>query len=306
MPRRHTMTVTLVTGTSTGLGQATALELSRKGHHVFASMRNPGAGAPLLEAQDAEGLKLDVIQLDVDDQKSIDECVSEIEKQAGTIDVLVNNAGILQGVSVEETPMETLRGVMETNFFGAIAMMQRVLPRMREQRSGAVVNVTSVSGRLAVSPMFTYQASKWALESATETLAMEVTRFGIRVVLIEPGVIYTPMVEKLPVPEPTSPYAQFSRRMGRYFMERLKEPSMPDLVADAVYESITTDEPKLRYLVGPDAQKLIPRRLAISDEEWIAVGMEMSDEEFADRFEEIFDLTLATAEEAGVDALPEG
>jgi len=260
----------------------------------------------LLEAQDAEGLKLDVIQLDVDDPKSIEECVSEIEKQVGTIDVLVNNAGILQGSTVEETPMDELRAVMDTNFFGAIAMIQRCVPRMREQRSGAIVNVTSISGRLAIPPMFTYQASKWALESATETLAMEVARYNIRVVLIEPGVIYTPMVEKLPVPDPESPYAHFSRRIARYFVERLKVPAMPDIVADAVYHALTTDDPKLRYLVGEDANAIDPARRAITDEEWIATGLEMSDEEVDKSFMDLFGLTMATAEEAGVEGLPEG
>lgn len=300
------MTISLVTGTSTGLGQATALDLSRKGHHVFASMRNPAAAAPLLEAQDAEGLKLDVIRLDVSDEKSIEECVSEIESKVGAIDVLVNDAGILEGGAVEDTPMEILRGVMNTNFFGAIEMTQRVLPRMREQRSGAIVNVTSIAGRLAIPPMFCYASSKFALEAATEILAIEVARFGIRVVLIEPGVIYTPMVEKLPVPDPASPYAPFARRLGRYFMDQLKVPAMPDLVSNAIYEALTTDDPKLRCLVGEDAKVLEPARRVLSGEDWVATGVEMSDEEYNAGFMELFGLKLSTAEEAGVDGLPEG
>ena len=144
--------------------------------------------------------------------------------------------------------MDTLREVMETNYFGAVAMMQRVLPRMRAQRSGAIVNIGSISGRLAVPPMFSYQSSKWALETTTETLALEVLRYGIRVVLIEPGVIYTPIIEKIEDPDPNSAYLHFVRRLARYFAERLKTPAMPDLVANTVYEALTTDEPKLRYL----------------------------------------------------------
>jgi hypothetical protein len=124
--------------------------------------------------------------------------------------------------------------------------------------------------------------------------------------LIEPGVILTPIVEKFDQPDPASPYARFNRRMARYFVGRLKQPAMPDLVADAIYHALTTDDPKLRYLVGPDAQVLIPGRQSVSDEEWIALGQEMSDEEVDKAFMDLFGLDMATAQEAGVDMLPEG
>lgn len=302
----NTITITLVTGTSTGLGKATALELARRGHHVFASMRKPEAGAALLKARDEEGLKLDVIRLNITDQASIEEAISGIEQRAGDIDVLVNNAGVSGGAFVEDTPMDTLRWVMETNFFGTVAMMQRVLPKMRERGSGTIINISSISGRVAIPAMSTYQSSKWALEAHTETLASEVARFGIRVALIEPGVILTRLATKNARPDMDSPYLHFRRRLTRFYAERFKVPARSQIVADAVYEAITTDQPKLRYLVGDDAIALDPARRAVSDETWQALFLEMPDDEYDRRFMEMTGLKMATAEEARVANLPEG
>ena len=275
------MDVALVTGSSTGIGESTALHLARNNFHVFATMRNPDAGTALLEAAKSEGLRLEVLALDVNDADSCSNCVAEIVNRAGQIDILVNNAGIGSGGPLEEAPMEHIRDVFETNVFGAVRMMQLVLPGMRERRHGTIVNVTSVAGRVANPNMSTYSGSKFALDVMTESLAAEVVRFGIRVALIEPGVIQTPIFSKgSNPPNPESPYSEFVERAGHWFGVRLEKPTYPQEVAELIEHAIVTDEPKLRYLVGPDAFSMVQARSELTDEEWLDTGREMSLEEY--------------------------
>ena len=169
--------------------------------------------------------------------------------------------------------------------FGALQMMQLVLPGMRERRHGTIVNVTSVAGRVASPSMGAYVGSKFALDSITEVLAAEVYRFGIRVALIEPGVVLTPIFTKRDdraTPSDESPYREFSERIGHHFATKLQNPAMPEDVAQVILDAITTDTPKLRYLVGTDAETLMSARQKISDEEWIAMGREMTLEKFSE------------------------
>ena len=288
------MTVTLITGTSTGIGQATALRLARQGHHVFASMRNPATGSSVLtEAARQEGLKLEVIQLDVNDPDSSEQAVRDVLEQAGRLDVLINNAGIGGGGPIEETPEEVLRAVFETNFFGAMRMMRLVLPIMRQAGSGAIVNVASIAGRLASGGGSVYAASKFALEAASECLAQEVRPFNIRVVIIEPGVILTPIFEKRgPAPDPDSPYKDIALRTGRMFTKRLENPSPPELVAETIQLSLESDQPKLRYLVGEDAKGWAAGRQAMTDEDWVDLGREMTLDEYAVLYLEHFGIEI--------------
>ena len=277
------MLVTLITGTSTGIGQATALYLARHGYRVFASMRNPTQGASALtEVAHAERLPLEVLQLDVDDPLSAGRAVQAVQHKAGQIDVLINNAGIGGGGAIEETPEERLRAVFETNFFGAMRLIRAVLPGMRQRRSGAIVNVSSVAGRLASSPQYPYAASKFALEAASEILAQEVRRFNIRVAIIEPGVILTPVFAKnMREPDMQSPYVDFTLRLGRVFKKRLENPSPPELVAATIHHALETKQPKLRYPVGEDAHQWLAGRQRMTDEEGIDYGKEMTDEDLA-------------------------
>lgn len=276
------MTVTLITGTSTGIGQATALHLARQGHHVFATMRNPATGsAPLVAAAQAEGLKLDILPLDVNDSLSAEQAVNTVLSQADRLDVLINNAGIGGGGSIEEMSEEHLRAVFETNFFGAMRLMKLVLPTMRQARSGAIVNISSIAGRLAGARSASYAGSKFALEAASESLAQEVRRFNIRVVIIEPGVIATPIFSKGSPADPNSPYHEFVLRSQRLFTSRMTDPGSPELVAEVIHHALETDQPKLRYLVGEDAEKWAAGRRAMTDEEWVDVGRQMSLDEYA-------------------------
>ena len=184
------MTVTLVTGTSTGIGEATALHLARLGHRVYASMRTPDASAEgLRRVAEKERLDLEVITLDVDDSASVAAAVGDVLARSGQIDVLVNNAGVGNLASVEEVPIKDAKAVFETNVFGPLRMMQAVLPGMRARRSGTIVNISSVAGRLVSAGHGIYAGTKYALEAVSEAVAIETRRLGIRVILIEPGFV---------------------------------------------------------------------------------------------------------------------
>jgi NAD(P)-dependent dehydrogenase (short-subunit alcohol dehydrogenase family) len=288
------MSAALITGTSSGIGQATALHLARQGYWVFASMRDPATGAaPLTEAARQEGLKLTVIELDVTDAGSSERAVQKVLGQAGRLDALINNAGIGGGGPLEEVSEDLLRQIFETNFFGPMRLMRLVVPTMRQARGGAIVNVTSIMGRLARAGASAYAGSKFALEAASEALAQEVRRFDIRVAIIEPGVVQTPLHEKEGGrPDPNSPYHEFTLRGSRLFGALLENPSSPELVAATIQHALETDQPKLRYLVGKDAHKWAAGRQAMSDEAWVDVGRKMTLDEYAAFYRDRFGMAI--------------
>src|SRR5262249_12443018 len=189
------MPVTLVTGTSTGIGFATALYLAKHGHTVVATMRSLAKAGPLEMAARDQGARLVVRELDVTSQASIDRALAATRETEGAIDVLVNNAGIGGATPLQPTPEDGHPPIVETNDWGPIRMIQVVLPSMRERRSGCIVNVTSIAGRIAPPNQIAYSASKHALAAASEALAQEVAAFGVRVAIIEPGVIQTALFE---------------------------------------------------------------------------------------------------------------
>ena len=175
------MPVTLVTGTSTGIGYATALHFARQGHRVIATMRNLAKAGPLETAARDAKLPLVVRELDVTRPESIARAVGETAEREGLIDVLVNNAGVGGATPLELTPEDEHRAMFEANYWGPIRMIQAVLPSMRERRTGCIVNVTSIAGRVATPNQIAYSASKFALGAASEALAHEVAAFGVRV-----------------------------------------------------------------------------------------------------------------------------
>src|SRR4051812_48924100 len=187
-------------------------------------MRNPaGGGGEIRAITQSENLPITVLPMDVDDDASVRDGVDQALAQDGRIDVLVNNAGIAVHGSVEELPLSEFRRSMETNFFGALRCIQAVVPGMRERRQGCIVNVTSVAGRISSAPQAPYASSKWALEAASEALAQEVKPFGVRVAIVEPGVIATPIFGKV-APETGSSAYPHSRRMAALFAAALKHP----------------------------------------------------------------------------------
>lgn len=277
------MSVVLITGTSSGIGLATALHFARLGHEVHAGVRNSAGATQLTQAIEREKLPIRPVVIDVDDAASVQRGVTEVLDKAGRIDVLVNNAGIGGGGPIEDVPIDWATGLFETNYFGAIRMIQAVLPGMRERRSGAIVNVSSIAGRVAVAGHGHYSAVKHALEAATEALAQEVQAFGIRVVIIEPGVVVTPIFTKARrFADPASPYAVHVRRLLLFYQMQMKTPSQPSDVAAVIHEAVTTKAPTLRYLVGEDAKRLAAGRQRLTDEEYIAGGRPMDDEEYLD------------------------
>jgi NAD(P)-dependent dehydrogenase (short-subunit alcohol dehydrogenase family) len=276
----------LVTGTSSGIGLATALALSRAGHEVYATVRNLEKGSQLREIAAAEKLPVSIFAMDVDSDTSTGAALADIRRQAGFIDALVNNAGIEWTGSVEELPLEVFRQVMETNYFGALRCIRALLPDMRRNRRGCIVNVTSVAGRLALSPLAPYVASKFALEALSESLAQEVKPFNIRVAILEPGVINTPMARRIEQPPGESLYPQ-SRRVAGMFAASLTAPTLPSVVADKIREILESGTWQLRHPVGPDAEPFLRWRAAMTDEDFVNWGA-LDDEAWYERVQQEF------------------
>ncbi|TMA40036.1 MAG: SDR family oxidoreductase [Deltaproteobacteria bacterium] len=288
------MEIAVVTGTSTGIGFAASVRLARHGYCVFAGMRNPGKAGPLRAAAADAGLTIEVIELDVTSTASVNRAFETVSGH-GPVDVLVNNAGIGGASPLEITPEDEHRQMFETNYFGAIRCIQAVLPAMRERRRGAIVNVTSIAGLVATPNQIAYSASKWALECAGEALAHEVRRFGIRVVNVEPGVVMTSIFENSASAtryDKTSPYQPIMRRNGKVFAAGFRDPARPDEVAETILAAITNEEYRLRWPVGKDGIGMSQGRPRISDEAWVAMGDDLPDQEYNQRFFEYFGIRL--------------
>jgi len=277
------MSVVLVTGSSSGIGLATALHFGRLGDEVYAGVRNLSTATELAGAIEAEKLAIRPITLDVDDPVSVTRAVGEVLARSGRVDVLVNNAGMGGGGPIEDVPVDWVKSLFETNYLGAIRMIQAILPGMRERRSGAIVNVSSIAGRLAIAGHGHYSAVKHALEAISEALAQEVHAFGIRVAIVEPGVVVTPIFTKARrFADPGSPYAVHVHRLLLFYQMQMKTPSQPADVARVIHEAVTAKEPRLRYLVGDDAERLVAGRQRLTDEEYVATGRLMPDTEYLD------------------------
>ncbi|HXV61163.1 MAG TPA: SDR family oxidoreductase [Vicinamibacteria bacterium] len=262
------MSTVLITGSSTGIGLATAVTLGRAGHRVYATMWNPDGAPELGDIAAKESLPIEISRMDVDSTESVAEAVGQVLDSAGSIEVLVNNAGVPGAGPVAELPLEEFKKVMETNFFGALRCIQAVLPAMTRHREGCIVNVSSVAGRLAGTPMAAYAASKFALEAASEALAQEVKPFNIRVALVEPGVIATPIFGKYRDSPKHTPYPG-ERRIMALFQTSLEQPVSPFVVAERIKDIVSSGSWRLRHPVGPDAESIMQWRADMSDEAWV-------------------------------------
>ena len=288
------MEIAGVTGTSTGIGLATSLHLARNGYRVFAGMRNLAKADALRDAAAAEDLSVEVIEIDVTSELST-KSAFEAVRSAGPVDVLVNTAGSGGASPLELTPEAEHRQIFETNYFGAVRCIQQVLPFMRERGRGAIANITSVEGVFATPNQIAYSASKFALECLGEALAHEVCRFGVRVFNIEPGVIMTNIFENSAEAtryDKASPYQPLMRRNGKVFAAGFKQGTPPEEVAAAILQAITADDYKLRWPVGQDAVGMTQGRPRVSDEEFIAMGQDLSDEDYNGKFLKYFGVQL--------------
>ena len=276
------MRIVVITGCGTGIGLVAARHLASRGDRVYATARRPDRSPGLQEALAVEP-NLRTLPLDVTDDGSVASAIETILAREGHIDALVNNAGIGTFGTIEFAPEAELRATFETNFWGVIRVTRAVLPSMRARRSGVIVNISSVAGRLAGPSMGVYPASKHALEASSEALAREVYPLGIRVAIVEPGFVVTPILDKaldtLDL-NATSPYADVERRVHMMFTNAKQVGSDPQVIAEVIEEAIASNASKLRYPAGADAAFMMSARARISDEDWIAMGRTMSDEEY--------------------------
>lgn len=257
----------IITGTNKGIGLETALAFARAGYKVFAAMRNPENAAALKQRIEEESLAISICVMDVDSDESVTRSIDAIQNENGPVDVLVNNAGIERHGSIEELPMADFKSVMETNYFGVIRCIKSVLPGMRKNLNGCIINVASVAGKIASSPLGSYTSSKFALEALSEVLAQEVKSYNVRVAIVEPGIINTQMARNIALGG-NSIYPQ-ANRFGGLFVASLKTPTDASLVADKILEIADSETWQLRHPVGPDALPFLKWRSSMTDEEWV-------------------------------------
>jgi len=267
------MAVVVITGCSSGFGKLTALEFARRDDSVYATMRNTAKADRLRTEAEAAGVSVEVLQLDVDDSRSVDAAIEEVIRREGRIDILVNNAGIETLGPVEDFDDDEVVAVFETNVFGVIRVTRAVLPHMRSQGNGTIVIVGSLAGKISSPFGGIYSASKHAVEALSDALYYELHPFGIRVVLIEPGDFETEMLTN---PRPARRFTEGSAYLEserRFAEAREKLPgggqgADAQIVADVIVDVAKAEQPKRRYLVGQDAELVAGLRKKMSDEEF--------------------------------------
>jgi NAD(P)-dependent dehydrogenase (short-subunit alcohol dehydrogenase family) len=260
----------LVTGCSSGIGEATALRLARAGHTVYATARRPSTLGALAEA----GCR--TLALDVEDEASMIAAVAEIEARHGAVGVLVNNAGYSQSGAVEALPIEKWRKQFETNVFGLVRLTQLCLPGMRRQRWGKVVNVSSMGGKLTFPGGGAYHASKHAVEALSDALRFEVQGFGVDVIVVEPGLIKTGFADAVArdMKPGEGPYAEFDLAVAKSTVAAYQSgplarlAGVPDDVAQAIERAITQRRAPTRVRVTASARLLLTLRRWMSDRGW--------------------------------------
>jgi NAD(P)-dependent dehydrogenase (short-subunit alcohol dehydrogenase family) len=253
-------------------------------------MRNPARSPELAQTAAKEGLPIHISTMDVDSDNSVKAGIDAIYREAKHLDVLVNNAGVEGNGSVEELSLKTVRAVMETNYFGALRCIQAVVPDMRQRKSGCIINISSIAGKISNSPTGCYAASKYALEAISEALAQEMISFNVRVAIVEPGIIDTAMARRIEKPSGPEVYAQ-QRRFADLFKASLKNPEKPSVVAEKVLEIIDSGTLQLRHPVGADAEPLLAWRSSMTDEEWVAL-FGASDDVWYGRLERDFGMEI--------------
>ena len=265
-----TQKVAVVTGSSSGIGFETSLVLARNNFHTYATMRNPEKGEKMRAIQSEENLPIEIIQLDVTSDKSVSNAVQSILSGSGRIDVLVNNAGYGLVGAFEELSMDEIRAQFETNFFGVIRVTQAVIPIMKEQKSGLIVNISSGAGRFGYPGGSAYVSTKFALEGLSESMAYELDRFDIRVTLVEPGFVKTNFSSVIAKKSqhPDSEYSKMTEKRAERMEEMRQNASSSKLVANVVLEAVTSSNPNLRYLAGKDVERWIEQKKKMSDKEF--------------------------------------
>lgn len=263
--------VALVTGSSSGIGFETSLALAREGYYTYASMRDTKKSKQISEIAKKENLPISVIELDVDKPQSVKSAVSQIVKEKKRIDVLVNNAGYGIFGCLEDLSIEEIKEQFETNFFSIIRMIHEVAPIMRAQKDGTIVNVSSVAGRIAFPATPAYISSKFALEGLSESLRYELSPFGVKIIIIEPGVIKTNFFSSMRMPKnvkPDSPYSDLTSKVVGGIKMMAEMGTHPKEVADTIIKALKEKEPLPRYSVGNDAAMFLEAKKMKTDIEF--------------------------------------
>ena len=270
--------VALITGCSSGIGYETALMLARNGFHTFATMRNTKKLDSLEEIIKKERLDLSIRELDVNDDTSIENTINCVKKEANRIDVLINNAGYGLVGFFEDLTLDEIRNQFETNFFGVLNITKKIIPIMRLQKSGIIINVSSGAGQVGFPGISAYVSTKFAIEGFSESLMYELFPYGIKVVIIEPGVIKTNFFRNCIVSEhsmkKSSPY---SRSLGKFQknVELMQEhATSPIDVAKVILQVLGNNEPKQRYIVGNDVAMILEAKKNLSDIEFKKMMMQ--------------------------------
>ena len=263
--------IAVITGASSGIGFETVLALAREGYHTYATMRDVTKSDKIKEIEQKENLKIDVLELDVDNENSAKTAIRQILDQKQRIDVLVNNAGWGLWGCVEDVSIDEFKAQFETNFFSIIRLIQEVTPTMRKQGSGTIVNVSSVAGRIGFPASPAYISSKFALEGLSESLRLEMAPFGVNVVIIEPGVIKTNFLNPMKMSkrsESDTVYRDITVKVTSGVKMMAEMGTHPKEVADTIVKAIKNENPLPRYIVGNDASMFLEARKNKTDIEF--------------------------------------
>jgi len=270
--------VALITGCSSGIGYETALTLARNGFCTYAGVRNTKNSDTLEKKIAKEKLDLNILQLDVNDRSSIENAVNQIKTEEKRIDVLINNAGYGLVGFFEELRLDEIRSQFETNFFGVLTVTKKIIPLMREQKRGTIVNISSGAGQVGFPGISAYVSTKFAIEGFSESLMYELFPFGIRVIIIEPGVIKTNFFHNCIVPEKSSKksssYSNSLKKIQKNIELMQEHATHPIEVAKVILQALKTDEPKQRYVVGNDAAMILEAKKSLSDIEFKKMMMQ--------------------------------
>jgi NAD(P)-dependent dehydrogenase (short-subunit alcohol dehydrogenase family) len=267
----------LIVGASSGIGRTCALHLARCGHRVFGTTRQPTSDVEATLRQElASSDRLEIVTMDVDEAASVSAGVREVEEHAGRIDAVVNCAGFGIGGSIEDTDDDEAKAIFETNLFGTLRVCRAVLPIMRRQGSGTIINISSIGGRIAGPFVGLYSATKFAVEGLSESLRMEVHRFGIRVVLVEPGDFATGFTDsRRPVrgASENETYADAYRSALAVVEKDERGGASPEAVGRLVGRILSARSPRVRYTVGPVFQRVAVRLKSILPSKLFSWGL---------------------------------
>ena len=270
--------VALITGCSSGIGYETALMLARNGYHTFATMRNTKKSDSLEEIIRKERLDLNIRELDINDNTSIENTINCIKREANQIDVLINNAGYGLVGFFEDLTLDEIRNQFETNFFGVLNITKKIIPIMRLQKSGTIINVSSGAGQVGFPGISAYVSTKFAIEGFSESLMYELFPYGIKVVIIEPGVLKTNFFRNCIVSEhsmkKSSPYSRSLDKFQRNVELMQEHATSPIDVAKVIIQVLGNNEPKQRYIVGNDVAMILEAKKNLSDIEFKKMMMQ--------------------------------